>query len=116
MDEVEIISLHKRCNKTGAKAGVKTGAKAPRSGDLLFLRKQIGKMTGEDRKNYHSIVSGRWKKVKEDTERLIAYDNRAKQMRIEGEKVKPTKSGDDQHDPLVSFMTQHEEMVPLRIP
>ena len=28
MDEVEIINLHKRCNKTGAKAEIKRGAKA----------------------------------------------------------------------------------------
>ena len=50
MNEVEIINLHKRCNKTGAKAetkrgakaGSKTGAKAaskaPRSGYHLFLK------------------------------------------------------------------------------
>ena len=27
MDELEIINLHKRCNKTGAKAEIKKGAK-----------------------------------------------------------------------------------------
>ena len=53
MDEVEIISLHKRCNKTGGKT------KASRSGYQFFLREQLGKVTGEERKNYGSIVSGR---------------------------------------------------------
>ena len=73
MDEVEIISLHKRCNKTeikrgtkakartGSKAepirGVKADAKATRSGYHLFLREQPEKMIGEDRKNCRSIVS-----------------------------------------------------------
>ena len=72
MDEVEIISLHKRYKKTGAnaaaKAGTKTGAKAgakevtkavakpPRSGYHLFLREQLGNMAREDQKNYRSIV------------------------------------------------------------
>ena len=71
MEEVEIISLHKRCNKAGVKAFAKADkksnekevAKAPRSGYHLFLRKHLGKMTGEDWKNYRSIVSGRWKKA-----------------------------------------------------
>ena len=64
MDEVEIINLHKRCNKTGAKAertrgakavknaGSKTGgkaaSKAPRSGYHLLLMEQLEKITGED--------------------------------------------------------------------
>ena len=65
MDKFEIISLHKRCDKAGAKAGVKVGAKAPRSGER------------------------RPKKIKEDPPRLSAYNNTAKQMRIEEEKVKP---------------------------
>ena len=63
MDEVEIICLHKRCNNTGAKTGLQAGAKAvaktvaktPRSGYPLFLREQLRKMTGENRKNYRSI-------------------------------------------------------------
>lgn len=49
---MEIISLHKKSNKTvtkaGTKAGVKTGAKAPKSGCHLFMRKKPGKMTQED--------------------------------------------------------------------
>ena len=62
MDEVEIIKLHKRCNKKetkrGAKAkartgskveskrGAEAGAKALRSGYHHFLREQLEKMTG----------------------------------------------------------------------
>ena len=71
-------------------------------------------MTGADQKNYHSIVSERWKKMKENPARMIRYNNKAKQIRIEAEKVKPTKSGDDQHDPSVGCMVQHEEMVTER--
>ena len=94
-DEVEIINLHKRCSKTGAKAetkrgakaGSKTGAKAvskaPRSRYHLFLREQLEKMTGEDRRNYRSIVSRRWKEIKEDPARLSAYNDRARQMKNE---------------------------------
>ena len=75
MDEVEIISLHKRYNKTAAKAttnaDIKRGgkvvaktcakaiAKARISGHHLFLREQLGKITEEERKKYHSIVSRR---------------------------------------------------------
>ena len=40
-------------------------------------------MTGEDRKNYRSIVSRRWKEVKEDPARLSAYNDRARQMKNE---------------------------------
>ena len=71
MDEAEVIGLHKRCNKTNAKAETnrgakaKTASKAPRSGCHLFLRDQLEKMTGEDRKNHRSIVSRMWKKIKE---------------------------------------------------
>ena len=97
MDEVEIISLHKRCNKKSAKVAAKAGtkavakavAKAARSGYHLFLREQLGKMTGEDRKNYCSIVSGRWKKIKEVPARLFAYKSRARQMSNGADK--PTK-------------------------
>ena len=60
MDEMEIINLHKRYNKTDTKAGTKTVSKAPRSGYHLFLREQLYKMTGEDQKNYHRIVSRSW--------------------------------------------------------
>ena len=82
MDEVEIIRLHKMWNKTGAKAAAKTGTKAfgkaPRSEYHIFLREQLGKMTEEDRKNYRSIVLGRWKKIREDPARLFSYNNRAR--------------------------------------
>ena len=44
IDEVEIISLHKRCNKT--KTVAKTAQKAPKSGYHLFLREQLDVMTG----------------------------------------------------------------------
>ena len=120
MDELEIIKLHIRCNKTGAKAetkrgakaktgsktGVKAASKAPRRRYHLFLMEQLEKMTGEDQKNFRSIVSGRWKKIKEDPARLFTYNNRARQMRDEVEK--PTKSGDDFS---VGSMIQHEETV-----
>ena len=122
MDEVEIINLHKRCNKTGAKAertrgakavkkaGSKTGgkatSKAPRSGYHLLLMEQLEKITGEDRRNYRSTVSRRWKEIKEDPARLFTYNDRARQMRNETEK--PTKSGDDLS---VGSMVQHEETV-----
>ena len=64
MDEMEIISLHKRCNKTGTKAAIKAGtkvgtkaaSKTPSSGYQFFLREQLDEMTGEDGKNYRSIV------------------------------------------------------------
>ena len=41
-DDMEIINLYKRCNKT------KAVAKAPKSGYHLFLREQLDEMTGED--------------------------------------------------------------------
>ena len=105
MEELEIISLHKRCNKTGAKTGAKAGAKAvaktvakaPRSGYHLFLREQLGKMTGEDRKNYCSIVSRRWKEIKEVYLHITIEPGRSE---------KPTKSRDN---PSVGSM--HEETV-----
>ena len=59
MDEMEIINLCKRCNKTDTKIVTKTAPKAPKSGYHLFLREQLDEMTGEDRKNYQSIVSRR---------------------------------------------------------
>ena len=119
-DEVEIINLRKRYNKTGAKAetkrdakakadsktGAKAASKAPRSRYDLFLREQLEKVTGEDRKYFRSIVSERWKKIKEDPVRLFIYNNRARQMRDEAEK--PTKSGDDLS---VGSMVPHEETV-----
>ena len=68
-------------------------------------------MPRDNRKNYSSIVSGRWKKIKKDPPGMIAYNNRAKQTKDDAEKVKTTKSGDDQHDPLVGCMMQHGEMM-----
>ena len=70
MDEMEIINLHKRCNKTDTKAVAKTAPKAPKGGYHLFLREQLDEMTGEDCKNYWIIVSTRWKGIKEDPARL----------------------------------------------
>ena len=63
MDEMEIISLHKKCNKR--KAVAKTASKAPKSRYHLFLREQLDEMTREDRKNYRSSV----KKVEGDQRR-----------------------------------------------
>ena len=83
MDEMEIINLHKRRNKTDTKAVAKTAPKAPRSRYHLFLREQLDEMTGEDRKNYRSIVSRRWKEIKEDPEELSAYNDRARQKKME---------------------------------
>ena len=83
MDEMEIINLHKRCYKTDTKAVTKTAPKAPKSEYHLFLREQLDEITGEDRKNYRSIVSRRWKEIKEDPERLSAYNDRARQMKNE---------------------------------
>ena len=50
-------------------------------------------MTGEDRKNYRRIVSRRWMEIKEDLERLSAYNDRARQINNEAEK--PAKLGDN---------------------
>ena len=85
MNEMEIINLHKRCKKTDIKAVAKTAPKAPRSGYHLFLRKKLDEMTGEDRKNYRSIVSREWKEIKEDPARLSAYNDRTRQMKNEAE-------------------------------
>ena len=85
MDEMEIINLHKRCNKADIKAVPKTAPKTPKSGYHLFLRERLDEMTGEDRKNYRSIVSRRWKEIKEDPARLSAYNDRARQMKNEAE-------------------------------
>ena len=76
---MEIINLHKRCNKT------KIVPKAPKSRYHLFLREQLDEMTGEDRKNYRSIVSRRWKEIKEDPARLSEYNDRARQVQNEAE-------------------------------
>ena len=47
-------------------------------------------MTGENRKNYQSIVSRRWKEIKEDLARLSEYNDSARQMQNKAEE-----SGDD---------------------
>ena len=44
-------------------------------------------MTGEDRKNYCSIVSKMWKEIKEDPARLSAYNDRVRQIKNEAEKL-----------------------------
>ena len=80
MDEMEITNLHKKCNKTDIKAVAKTAPKAPKSGYHLFLREQLDEMTGEDRKNYRSIVSRRWKEIKEDPAKLSEYNDRARRI------------------------------------
>ena len=94
MDKMEIINLHKICNKTDTKTAAKTGAetalKDPRSGYHLFLREHLDEMTGEDQKTYRSIVSRRWKKIKYDPARLSAHNDRTRQMKNE-----PTKLGND---------------------
>ena len=49
MDEMEIINIHKRCNKTDTKAVTKTAPKAPpKSGYHLFWREQLDEMARED--------------------------------------------------------------------
>ena len=55
MDEMEIINLQKRFNKTDTKAVAKTAPKTPKGGYHLFLREQLDKMTGEDRKIIRSL-------------------------------------------------------------
>ena len=85
---MKIINLHKKCNKT--KAVAKTASEVPKSEHHLFLREQFDEITGEDRKDYRSIVSRRWKDIKEDPARLSEYNDRAGQMQNEAEE-----SGDD---------------------
>ena len=85
MDEMEIINLHKRCNKKTPQP--KKTSKALNSRYHLLLREQLDKMTGEDRKNYCSIVSKMWKEIKEDPARLSAYNDRVRQIKNEAEKL-----------------------------
>ena len=92
MDEMEIVNLRKKCNKKDTKPAAKATSKAHRSGYHFFLWEQLDEMIGEDKKNYHSIVSRRWKEIKEGFARLSAYSDRATQMKNEAEK--PTKLGD----------------------
>ena len=58
-------------------------------------------MIGEDRKNYRGNMSRKWKIIKEDPERLSAYNDRARQMKNEAEEP-----GDD---------SQNEKMVVDRL-
>ena len=83
MDEMEIINLHKKCNKR--KAVAKTALKAPKIGYHFFLREQLDEMTGEDQKIYRSVVSRRWKEIKEDPARLSEYNDRVRKMQNEAE-------------------------------
>ena len=82
---MEIINLHKRCNKT--KAVAKAAPKTPKSEYHLFLREQLDEMMGEDQENYRSIVSRRWKEIKEDPAGLSEYNDRTrrKQNEVEGD-------------------------------
>ena len=97
IDEMEIINLHKRCNKT--KVVAKTSQKAPKSGYDLFLREQPDVMTGEDRRTYRSIVSRKWKETKEDPARLSEYNDRARQMQNE-------KTPTSKHPPKIQKTTE----------
>ena len=87
MDEMEIIKLHKRYNKTDTKTVAKIAPKASKSRYHLFLREQLDEITGEDQKNSQNIVSRRWKETKEDPARLSENNDRARQMRNEAEKL-----------------------------
>ena len=57
------------------------------------MREQLDEMTEEDRKTYRSIVSRRWREIKEDPAQLSVYNDRIRQMKNEVEK--PTKLGHD---------------------
>ena len=63
------------------------------NGYHLFLREQLDEVTGEDQKNYRSIVSRRWKKIKENPERLYAYNDRARQMKNDSQNEKTVIDG-----------------------
>lgn len=68
-------------------------------------------MTERDQRNYRSIISRRWKEIKEDPKRLVVYNSKAKHLRNKAAKVKLTEFGDDQHNLPVGNMVQHEENV-----
>ena len=55
--------------------------KTPRSGYHLFLREQFEKMTGVDRRNYCTILSRKWKAIKEDPARISAYNDGSRQIK-----------------------------------
>ena len=63
--------------KTDAKTEKKSN-KPLQSGYHLFMREQLEKVTGKDRKIYRSIVPRMWKEMKEDPERLSEYNDRAR--------------------------------------
>ena len=112
MDEIEIINLQKRSSKTkaAAKTGAKAVPKAPKRRYHLFLREQLNKMTGEDRQKYRSIVSRRWKEIKEDPARLSAYNDRARQMKNEAEK--PGDDSQNQKTVAERFAVKHPKKSP----
>ena len=85
-------------DKSSHKGRCKGRSKGPRSGYHLFLREQLDKVTGEGRKNYRSIVSRRWKEIKEDPARLSVYNDRARQMKNEAEKL----GNDSQNEKMVA--------------
>ena len=62
-------------------------------------------MTGEDRRNFLNIVSRRWKEIKEDSARLSAYNDRARQMKIEAEKL----GNDSRHEKTVAERSEVKE-------
>ena len=80
-------------DKSSRKDRCKGTPQRPRSGHHFFLREQLDEMTGEDWKTYRSIVSRRWREIKEDPAQLSVYNDRIRQMKNEAEK--PTKLRDD---------------------
>ena len=105
-DEMEIIRLYKRCNKT--KAVAKTASKPSKSRYHLFLREQLDEMIGEDRKNYRSIVTRRWKEIKEDPAKLSEYNDRARQMQNDGSQNEktPTAKHPQKYQKYLSLLIQ----------
>ena len=75
------------------------------------MRGQLVNMTEQDRRNYRSIVLRKWKEFKGDLKRLIKYNNKAKQMKDESEKVILTTSEDNQHDPPVGHVVHPKDKV-----
>ena len=58
-------------------------------------------MTGEDSKNYRSIVSRMWKEIKEDLERLYEYSDRITQMK--------NKAAGEVEKPAVKILKNHQK-------
>ena len=115
IDKVEIISLPKKCNKTGAKtdekAGAKASAKVPWSTCHFFQsQKKLSKYCIKKLDLCRRLKGlGKLPEYSKYPEKMIVYNNRTKQMRQKREKVKPNESGDDQRDLLVDNMLKHEE-------